>query len=103
MPVSRQRVPARATICFLLCWIFPWSGGAAQQLPIDLTLNAYVLNKEPIVRSYAKAVLYDDQGDRIYNVQVILGHQVDTKPRVSRFMWPVLSLRLGLPTTRHTN
>jgi trimeric autotransporter adhesin len=41
----------------------------------EITVTAYRFNNIPSVRSYANAVLYNSNG-RIYNTQVILGHEV---------------------------
>jgi hypothetical protein len=43
----------------------------------ELRLGAHLdFNQSPVVNSSAKMTLFNDDGSRIYNAQVILGHQV---------------------------
>jgi hypothetical protein len=52
-------------------------GLSAQSFDKQLTLNAFLaLGRNPTVHSFAKATLFDANGQRIFNAQVILGHQV---------------------------
>jgi len=51
--------------------------GAGPYLAERFSLDAFVVpRKGPIVHSFAEVVAYDANNQRIYNTQVILGHQV---------------------------
>lgn len=48
----------------------------AQFIEKTLELDAYLMARQPIIHSYGKAVLYNNNGTRIYNKQLIYAHQV---------------------------
>jgi hypothetical protein len=57
------------------------ASGQGAYLFLELTLDAsikfqYPSGRKPVVHSFAKATLYNLQRERIYNSEVILGHQV---------------------------
>lgn len=72
----------RRTACLwgmaVVCRLFYSSPGAleAQQLLVDLTLETFILVDQPAFKSHARAWLVDQQGQRIYEGQIILGHRV---------------------------
>ena len=46
---------------------------ALNDLVAELTLESFLLADTPVVRSYARAVLYDAQGGRIYDEVTSIG------------------------------
>jgi hypothetical protein len=60
---------------FFLCTLVPRVD--AQSLLPELYLDVYnLLNQSPTVRSLARATVYDRNGNRAYNAEVILGHEL---------------------------
>jgi hypothetical protein len=67
----------------------------------ELTLDAsvkfqYPSGRRPVVHSFAKATLYDLQDNRIYNAQVILGHQVQDNTVRSVIFSAQITTEIGL-------
>jgi hypothetical protein len=63
-------------------WMISGLPARGQFLFKDLTLDAYLRFRFPVVHSFSKITLYDNRGQRIYNAQVILAHQVADDTRL---------------------
>jgi len=65
----------RGTFGVLALLVFPHLLGAQFIVP-ELSLNAWLFLTRPVVDSLARATVFDSHNLRVYNTQVILGHQV---------------------------
>jgi hypothetical protein len=77
--------------------LFSPCAGRAQYLAEQFSLNALTsFRTGPIVHSFAKAVAYDANNQRIYNTQVILAHQVANETTQSLIFNAQITTEIGL-------
>ncbi|MFL6264290.1 MAG: hypothetical protein ACJ76Y_31775 [Thermoanaerobaculia bacterium] len=71
--------------------------GSGPYLAERFSLDAFVVFRQgPIVHSFAEVVLYDANNQRIYNTQVILGHQVANENTQSLIFNSMVVTEIGL-------
>jgi hypothetical protein len=73
-------------------WLLLPNALAAQSTEKVVTMETYFLSGNPLMHSFGRSILYDSAGRRIYNVQIILAHQVaDETIGIPRFSSTVVS------------
>lgn len=74
----------------LLCGFLLATSARAEFFVLDLTLDAFLSTGGAKVRSFARAVLFKNSGERNYSSQVILGHDV-----YDQYGWYLHFARIG--------